>query len=65
MSFMDRIDAGASYNADEYLGFFVGSERLGRIARKALGQLNKFPDTLICTKDKISLSPKFKTYKSS
>ena len=64
MVLMDRIDACALYNADDYVDFYVGSERLGSIACKALGPLKAFPDTLIYIDSKISLNPRFKTYQS-
>jgi hypothetical protein len=64
MALLDRIDACASYNVDDYIDFCVGSERLGGIARKALGPLKAFPDTLICTDNRITLNPLFKTYQS-
>lgn len=64
MAFMDRIDACALYNVDDYVDFCVGSERLGSVARKALGPLKAFPETLICTDNRISLNPFFKTYQS-
>jgi hypothetical protein len=64
MAFMDRIEACASYNMDDYVDFCVGSERLGGIARKALGPLKAFPNTLIYANNKISLNPLFKTYQS-
>ena len=64
MDFMDRIDACASYNINDFVGFYVGSERLGSIAREALEPLKAFPDTLICTDNKVNLNPLFKTYQS-
>jgi len=64
MAFMDRIDACASYNADDYVDFCLGSERLGGIYHKALEPLKAFPETLIFTDNKISLNPLFTTYQS-
>jgi hypothetical protein len=64
MAFMDRIEACATYNVDDYVDFCVGLERLGGVARKALGPLKSFPDTLIFKDNKISLNPFFKTYQS-
>ena len=64
MTLMDRIDACAPYKADDYVDFCVGTERLGGIARQALGSLKKFPDTLIFKDDQIILNPKFDSYQS-
>ncbi len=64
MDFIGRIDACTSYNSDDYVDFCVGSERLGGIARNSLDHLKAFPDTFICTDNKIILNPLFKTYQS-
>lgn len=64
MALMDRINACASYKADEYIDFCVGMERLGSITRQALGPLKEFPGTLIYKDDQIILNPKFDSYQS-
>ncbi len=64
MALIDRIDACASYKVDEYVDFCVGMERLGGIARQALGPLKEFPGTLLYKDDQITLNPKFDSYDS-
>ena len=62
MALMDRIDACALYKVDEYVDFCVGMERLGGIARQALGPLKEFPGTLLYKDDQITLNPKFDSW---